>query len=66
MQFPVTLEPFDRGDLFAGAVAHLCDARSGSLAVDDDRAGPAAAFAAAVLASAQAQVVPQDAQQAVR
>ena len=63
VELAVALQPFDGGDLRAGAVAHERETRPPGLAVDEYGAGPALPFATAVLAARQVQVVPQDAQQ---
>src|SRR5262249_48138496 len=64
VELAVSLQALDGGDLLARASLNAGDAGPGGLAVDEHRAGAAAALAAAVLAPGQVQVVPQDAEQA--
>src|SRR5260370_40807938 len=66
MERTIVLQSFDGRDPFAVAVADRRDARTCGFAVDDDSAGAATAFAAAVLAPGQVEVVPQNAEQAPR
>src|SRR5262249_42796157 len=64
MQLAALFQSFDGGDLLAFALAEGGGTRPGRPAVDDDRAGPAAALAAAVFAPGQIQLIAQDAEQA--
>jgi hypothetical protein len=64
MQAVALSKAFNCGDLLLGDIAYTSDARSTGLAVDQDSAGSALAFAAAVLAPGQVEMVAQDEQQA--
>ncbi len=57
-------KPFNRRDLLLTDTAHLGDARSAAIAVDQDRAGAALALSAAVLGAGQIKLIAQDAEQA--
>ena len=57
-------QPFDGGDLLLRDRANPGDARALRFSVDQDRAGAALAFAAAVLASGQIEMLAQHGQQA--
>src|SRR5262249_22580841 len=59
MQLAVLLKALDRGDLGGGDHGSFRYARTDGSAVDQHGAGAAASFAATILGSRQAQVVPQ-------
>src|SRR6185369_947504 len=63
VEFFAAGEAFDRGDLFAGTVGKGCDAGAGCLAVDEDGAGAAFPFAAAVFAAGEREIVAEDAEE---
>ena len=64
MQAVALREAFDGSDLPLGDIADSRDAGSARLAIDQDGTGAALAFAAAVLASCQIEMVAQDEEQA--
>ena len=63
VQLAVAREALDGRDLLAGEVADFPLARARRLAIDQDGAGAALAFAAAVLAAGQIEIVAQHAEQ---
>jgi len=64
MQLPLVLETFNGGDLLSNAVADGSNAGADRFAVEQDRASSALTLAAAVFATSQIEVIPQDPQQA--
>jgi hypothetical protein len=64
MQVAIFLEPFDRGDLFCGDGADEGDAGTARTAFDENGAGAALAFAAAVLAAGQVELIAKNGKKA--
>ena len=65
VQFPILLQTFDGQDALAFQLAGKYQAGVHGLAVDDDGAGAALTLAAAFLGTGEAQVLPQEIQQAL-
>src|SRR5262249_61836929 len=65
VELAVVLKALDARDAFPLASADWGNAGAGRPAFDDAGTRPAAAFAAAIFAARQVQIVPQDAEQAV-
>src|SRR5882724_1867612 len=58
------LEPFDGGDRLAGGFGEVGDATSSGLAIDEDGARAALAFAAAVFGAGEVELVAEDCEEA--